>query len=250
MTEPDPGKFRHQQEAGADRSRYEAQAESSQHALLGSDRVNHFGTLNHATELQMEAVSPSAGRFAFATKVGAVYQIGPQKRPAPPVGPPVLNRQPGHAVSELPCAASFAMEASRTNFCFPSPRNRQDIEGAGKSPPTTPPTTLWDLGSQYCRVVSNQPVTTVSEAGVLISQAGRARLAPVELIGCSAFGPDSRSVPDRGWSARSGLLKANLGIIRGCQRNLCPIMWFIESCRREGQGPRWRKSRFRDSCGE
>ncbi len=114
-------------------------------------------------------------RFAFETRPGAVYQLSPLARTAAPRGAPVITRQPSQISVELPAPASFSVEANGSDLHFQWQKNRQDIVGANQPTYTTPPTTLWDLGSQYRCIVSNRNGAVASEAATLNPEAGEAK---------------------------------------------------------------------------
>jgi hypothetical protein len=129
-----------------------------------------------ATGLAVETEQLGDERVAFATEPGAVYQLGSQPRGALPVGTPVIKRHPESASVELPAAASFTVEATGADLHFQWQKNRQNIVGAQEPTYTTPPTTLWDLGSEYRCVVSSREGITVSRAAVLNPEAAAGKL--------------------------------------------------------------------------
>jgi len=57
-------------------------------------------------------------------------------------------------------------------------KNRDGISGANGATYTTPPTTLWELGSQYRCVILNRAGVTISEPARLNPEAAGNRLAP------------------------------------------------------------------------
>ncbi|MFO0261331.1 MAG: hypothetical protein ACK53V_06855, partial [Planctomycetota bacterium] len=88
-------------------------------------------------------------RFAFATEPGVTYQVSCQSRREPAADAPVITQQQSETSVELPNPASFAVIATGKDLKFQWQKNRDGISGANGATYTTPPTTLWELGSQY-----------------------------------------------------------------------------------------------------
>jgi len=117
-------------------------------------------------------------RFAFATEPGVTYQVSCQSRREPAADAPVITQQQSETSVELPNPASFAVIATGKDLKFQWQKNRDGISGANGATYTTPPTTLWELGSQYRCVILNRAGVTISEPARLNPEAAGNRLAP------------------------------------------------------------------------
>jgi hypothetical protein len=105
--------------------------------------------------------------FAFGTTAGFTYEIARAECAAVPPGAPVITVSPTHATVRLTGAATFSVSATGENLRYQWQKNRTDIPGAIHSSYTTPAMTLWDTGSEFRCVVSNDLGTTRSRPGTL-----------------------------------------------------------------------------------
>ena len=105
--------------------------------------------------------------FAFPTQTGATYVITPAECAAPPSGAPVITHPPSDITVTLSARATFTVSATGEGLRYQWQRNRVDIPGADGPSHTTPPTTLWDAGSEFRCVVSNRLGSVRSRPGVL-----------------------------------------------------------------------------------
>jgi len=103
----------------------------------------------------------------FRTRAGVSYAIERIECPPVPAGAPRVSRAPADATVVLPATATFTVAASGRGLRYQWQKNRSDIPGATDSTYTTPSTTLWDVGSEYRCVVSNDVGMTRSAAGIL-----------------------------------------------------------------------------------
>ncbi len=67
----------------------------------------------------------------------------------------------------LPATATFTVSAVGANLGYQWQKNRVDIPGADSPSYTTPATTLWDIGSMYRCIVSNDRGSAISKPGIL-----------------------------------------------------------------------------------
>ena len=103
------------------------------------------------------------------TTAGATYEIARVDCAPAPGGAPVIAVSPVDVAVVLPRTASFTVSATGENLRYQWQKNRADIPGATDPSYTTPPTTLWDIGSEYRCVVSNAKGATRSRPGTLSS---------------------------------------------------------------------------------
>ncbi len=128
---------------------------------------------------QAVAVDQNEDEFAFPTTAGVYYEIVRTDCQPVSAGAPVITRSPADATIALPGAATFAVSASGANLRYQWQKNRVDIPGATSASYTTPPTTLWDVGSEYRCVVSNASGTSRSRPGTLTLAETRVSRHPV-----------------------------------------------------------------------
>lgn len=105
--------------------------------------------------------------FTFRTTAGVTYNITRAECNPAPAGSPVITTHPVDATVVLAATATFTVSASGKGLSYQWQKNRADIPGATSPSYTTPATTLWDIGSAYRCVVSNQSGTTRSNPGIL-----------------------------------------------------------------------------------
>ncbi|HOB97869.1 MAG TPA: hypothetical protein PKM43_03865, partial [Verrucomicrobiota bacterium] len=105
--------------------------------------------------------------FTFRTTAGVTYEITPAVGAPPPSDAPVITAHPASTTVVFPAEATFTVAATGTDVRYQWQKNRVNIPGATSPSYTTPPTTLWDLGSAYRCVVSNAFGTTRSQPGIL-----------------------------------------------------------------------------------
>ena len=105
--------------------------------------------------------------FSFDTTPGATYEVTPMAYPEPPRGSPVITSHPASVTVPVPRPATFEVTATGEDLRYQWQRNRQDIPDATNPTYTTPPTTLWDIGSRYRCVVRNAAGVARSEPGIL-----------------------------------------------------------------------------------
>ena len=118
------------------------------------------------------AVIPMEDEFAFETSPGVTYELTPAEGPPVAAGAPVITRPPTDATVGLPSPATFTVMARGAGLRYQWQKNRVDIPGATLAEYTTPPTTLWDLGSEYRCVVSNAFGLARSHPGRLHAASG------------------------------------------------------------------------------
>jgi hypothetical protein len=106
--------------------------------------------------------------FRFQTAAGVAYEIERADCPSHAAGAPVITAHPGEATLALSTPATFTVEATGRDLRYQWQKNRVDIPGATSPAYTTPPTTLWDIGSEYRCVVSNRSGVTRSRPGIVI----------------------------------------------------------------------------------
>jgi hypothetical protein len=115
----------------------------------------------------------SEEEFSFETAPGVAYRIERQQLPPAAPGAPVIQRQPQDVTVAPPAQASFAVTASGESVRYQWQKNRVDLPGATESIYTSPPITLWDYGSEYRCVLTNDSGTAISRAAVLNPGAAR-----------------------------------------------------------------------------
>lgn len=116
---------------------------------------------------------PTDDEYAFETLPGVAYLVRRAGRQPLPVGTPVVAAQPASVTVVPPATASFAVSATGEKLRYQWQKNRVDIPGATSTSYSTPPVTLWDFGSEYRCVISNETGTITSEPGILNPNAGR-----------------------------------------------------------------------------
>ncbi|MFM7101507.1 MAG: glycosyl hydrolase family 95 catalytic domain-containing protein, partial [Verrucomicrobiota bacterium] len=121
------------------------------------------------------AVTRDEDVFAFATVPGATYAVDPAPDRRPPRGLPVITAPPGSVTVVLPAPGAFAVAAAGRGLRYQWQKNRVDIPGATSPTYTTPPTTLWDIGSAYRCAVSNAAGVVHSAPGILNPDPGSGR---------------------------------------------------------------------------
>jgi hypothetical protein len=105
--------------------------------------------------------------FTFHTIAGVTYHITQATCAPVPAGSPVITRQPENKTVAIPATATFNVSASGKNLRYQWQKNRVDIPGATLPSYTTPPTTLWEMGSAYRCVISNASGTVKTKPGIL-----------------------------------------------------------------------------------
>lgn len=105
--------------------------------------------------------------YAFATAPGVAYHIRKGELVSHPAGAPTITTHPEHTNVVAPASARFSVSATGENLRFQWQKNRMDIPGATAAQYTTPATTLWDIGSRYRCVISNEVGTVISEPGIV-----------------------------------------------------------------------------------
>jgi hypothetical protein len=82
-------------------------------------------------------------------------------------GAPVVAQHPADVTTAIPAAATFTVAATGERLQYQWQKNRAVIPGANSPSYTTPATTLWDIGSEYRCVISNEYGEVQSSAAVL-----------------------------------------------------------------------------------
>ncbi len=116
---------------------------------------------------QRIVVEQDEDEFRFLTVPGATYEVRRAACPSVSRGAPVIVFQPKDAVVLLSDVSTFMVTAKGRELRYQWQKNRKDIPGATSPSHTTPPTTLWDIGSEYRCVVSNSSGSTQSRPGVV-----------------------------------------------------------------------------------
>jgi hypothetical protein len=109
----------------------------------------------------------SDDEYTFATEAGVSYLVLPAQRPAPARGAPVVTQHPADVTTAIPAPATFTVAATGERLRYQWQKNRAVISGANSPSYTTPETTLWDIGSEYRCVISNEFGEVQSSAAVL-----------------------------------------------------------------------------------
>jgi hypothetical protein len=125
-------------------------------------------TVTRVDTQQRIQVIQEEDEFRFQTTAGVAYKIEPADCPSPAADAPVITVHPGQANLALSAPATFTVEATGRDLRYQWQKNRVDIPGATSPAYTTPPTTLWDIGSEYRCVVSNRSGVTRSRPGIVI----------------------------------------------------------------------------------
>ncbi len=131
---------------------------------------------------QPVAVVQDEEEFSFETAPGVAYEIARADCPAPPAGAPTFSAHPRDATVVLPGTVTFTVTAVGGELRYQWQKNRVDIPGANAPSYTTPPTTLWDIGSGYRCVIANAFGVTKSRPGILNS-AGTPTVARHAIVG-------------------------------------------------------------------
>ena len=116
---------------------------------------------------QPVATVQTEDEFAFETVPGVAYLVRLSRCRPLPAGVPVITAQPESVTVVPPATVSFAVSATGKKLRYQWQKNRVDVPGATSASYTTPPVTLWDFGSEYRCVVSNEAGSTKSEPGIL-----------------------------------------------------------------------------------
>jgi len=124
-------------------------------------------TVTRVDNQQPAAAIQNEEEFTFETTAGVTYDITRAECTPAPTDSPVITEHPVDTTVEIPAAATFTVSASGTGLSYQWQKNRVDIPGATLPGYTTPPTTLWDIGSAYRCVVSNSFGTVRSNPGIL-----------------------------------------------------------------------------------
>jgi hypothetical protein len=110
--------------------------------------------------------------FAFETMPKVGYLVRRAQCQPLPAGAPVITAQPESVTVVPPATASFAVSATGKKLRYQWQKNRADVPGATSASYTTPPATMWDFGSEYRCVISNEAGTINSEPGILNPNVG------------------------------------------------------------------------------
>ena len=142
-------------------------SEKGNSCVLQSPFVGASITVTRVDNQRPVATVQNEDQYTFHTTAGVTYDIARAEHPPAPAGAPVITRHPLDTTLALPGKAAFSVSASGRNLRYQWQKNRTDIPGATSPSYTTPPTTLWDIGSEYRCIVLNTSGSTRSRHGIL-----------------------------------------------------------------------------------